>query len=147
MLAGGLGVLHLRIAENGEVMVDRGFFERHPWKRFRNAGHRGVSGGMELHVGHGSLCVADLFLQFLDFFQILFVGFLILKVQPSVLHMGGFQLIDSLILLFDFLDQIGDQVFQRVELLVVNGGGGRDRQGEEGQPATGGGTTESEEGR
>ena len=53
--------------------------------------------------------------------MVLFVGFLILRMGLRVLGMRFFQLTDSLVLFFDLLALFGDQVFQLVELLVVNG--------------------------
>jgi hypothetical protein len=49
------------------------------------------------------------------------VDFLILQMRLRILLMCFFQLIDPLVLFFDLLDQVGDEVFHLVELLVVDG--------------------------
>src|ERR1044071_7692283 len=99
VLPGSLGVLTLRIAENGEVMVDSGLFKRHSRKRF----HWGRHCRLLLHIRDRSLCFSQLLLQFLDFLLVLFVNFLILRVNLAVLRMRFFELIDSLVLFFDLL--------------------------------------------
>src|SRR6266700_1288988 len=58
MLPGRLGVLNLRIAENGEVMVDGGLLKRHPRKRFHWGRHRRLL----LHLRDRSLCFSHLLL-------------------------------------------------------------------------------------
>ena len=98
MLARGLGVLKLRITQNGEVMVDGGLIERHPRKRFHWDRYR-----RRLDVGDCLLCFSQLLLQFLDFPLVLFVSLLILRVDPRILRMRFFQLLDPLFLFFDFL--------------------------------------------
>ncbi len=54
--------------------------------------------------------------------------FLILLMGQRVLRVRFFQQLDSLVLFFDLLAEFVDQVFQFVELLVVNGGRCRNRQ-------------------
>jgi hypothetical protein len=70
-------------------------------------------------------------LQFLDFL-------LILSVDLRVPRKRFFQLLDSLVLVFDLLAESSDQVFQLVELLVVNRPQCPDRQHDHQSAAHGG---------
>ena len=98
MLARGLGVLKLSITENGEVMVDGGLVQRHPRQRFHWDRYR-----RRLDVRDCLLCFSQLLLQFLDFLLVLFMSLLILRVDLRILRMCFFQLLDPLVLCFDFL--------------------------------------------
>ena len=80
-------------------MVDGGLVERHPGKRFYWTSHSRLL----LHIGDRSLCFSQLLLQGLDFLLVLFVDFLILRVDLRVPVMRFFQLLDPLVLFFDFL--------------------------------------------